>query len=268
MQNYYNKLLYENIHVLSLCILIIILLWHIHKICDTNSEVYMYKSITKSSSDNTFKILILGATHGNEPVGYHAINKIMSMLNTQQIKLTNLKNYEIYFVPIVNMCGLKTNSRYNMFLFDINRNYNTDSIINYKINHQIKKIINDNNIDLVIDIHEGYSFHNINKNSLGSTISFNFNDDLLKSTIINNINSTIVTNDKKFVFIPSDKMEKDIGTLLEYCTKNKTKHILIEITGQENIQPLSLRIDQCMNILFSILNYYNLIDSHTINKQS
>lgn len=242
--------MHYKITLIFLLIIIFALVLYVYNICNYDPEIFMYKSI---KNDNKFKILILGATHGNEPVGYYATKKLMDMFNLQMIKPNNC---QIYIVPAVNICGFRTNSRYNMFAFDINRNYDTDS----NINDQIKKIIKNNNIDLVIDIHEGFSFHKINKNSLGSTVTFNFDDDKLGTMITSNVNKSIKENNKKFIIKKYSELEERNGMLVKYCNENNVKYILMEITGQQNIQPIEIRIQQCMNILFSILYYHNSVN--------
>ena len=107
-------------------------------------------------------------------------------------------------------------------------------------------IIDTNIIDFVLDFHEGYDFHKINENSLGSTITYT-NDITGKAKeigkkLVEKINKTIENDKKKFTLL--DYNYKPIeGTLLEYLSGLNISGILIETTGQNNIQPLQKRLE-------------------------
>ena len=46
---------------------------------------------------------------------------------------------------------------------------------------------------------------------------------------------------------------------VEYAQKNNKQYILLEITGQNDIQPMELRTSQGLNIINTIFNYYNIL---------
>lgn len=107
---------------------------------------------------------------------------------------------------------------------------------------------------MIIDIHEGWGFNKINNKSMGSTITtYNF-PKLLENNIIQNINMTIADQNKKFS-VNTENMNKYSGTLHGFIKNKNKKYILIELTGQNNIQPIELRIAQGINILNSIFDY-------------
>ena len=110
-------------------------------------------------------ILIIGATHGDEPAGYYGIKEYMNKLNKQEI---SLKKGKIIFIPLVNYCGLQLNSRNHNTVGNINRLYNSVKNINI-IN---KLIINFSKIsDFIIDFHETSNYANKSDKILGSTIT-------------------------------------------------------------------------------------------------
>ena len=123
-----------------------------------------------------------------------------------------------------------------------------------RINKQIIDIINSNRIDFVLDFHEGYDFHKINVKSFGSTISYTY-DKTGKAkkygeNIVEKINETIIDEKKKFTLLdPNYKPIK--GTLLSLLSELKISGILIETSGQNNIQPLQKRLEQ-IELIFNI----------------
>jgi predicted deacylase len=213
-------------------------------ICDTLPLTYEY------GQDNKYTILVLGATHGDEPAGHHIIKNMMN-----RASVTNAK---VIFVPSVNNCGYILNRRYNYLFTDINRNYYDDT--DYKINKYIIDLVNKS--DFVIDIHEAYDYHRINKESIGSTITLSYNDKHKKSEleniILSNVNKYIVDEDKKFVSLNAKDQMID-GTLLQYCINKNKNYMLIEITGKLDKQPLDKRIEQGTNILNSVFSYFDIM---------
>jgi hypothetical protein len=214
-------------------------------------------------------ILIVAGTHGNEPAAsYYFSNIIKSKYRPDSGKMI--------IIPRVNDCALKINRRSVPLLGDINRKYYIDNKVNLeknrevnekvngevngninRINKQIIEIINSNQIDFVLDFHEGYDFHNYNSNSFGSTISYT-NDNTGKAKdyggkIVEKLNETINNEKKRFTLLdPSYKPIK--GTLLDFLSELKISGILIETSGQNNIQPLKTRLDQ-IDVIFKFIIY-------------
>ena len=108
----------EQIVIILLIIIIIIIIYYnstINNICYKEPEYFEYSGKEKGPT-----ILIVGATHGNEPAGYYGIKEYMNKLNKQEILL---KKGKIIFIPSVNYCGLKLNNRNHNTVGDINRLY-------------------------------------------------------------------------------------------------------------------------------------------------
>jgi len=275
----YNIFNFTNFLLIIIVLIILLYINHINRICMVKPEIFTY--IARQSNPLQLddakqtnlepNILIIGTTHGNEPVGYYAITKLMNLLNNKEILLLKGK---LTLIPVVNYCGFKNNTR-NIFLFnDINRQYHgkTSSIIN----KTIMKTCNDN--DFILDFHEGWGFHKIDKSSIGSTITPNNTEISYKIAhdMRNNINRSITSSNKKFIIRTNDKIllkENNEyssritvkGTLshhIEEYSKNNTRekhYILIETSGQNDIQPIDLRVDQAIIFIKTLLDYYDMI---------
>jgi len=174
----------------------------------------------------------------------------MGKLNSQELYL---KRGKIIFIPTVNYCGLQLNNRNHNTVGDINRLYD---IANKNI---INKLIAGftNNTDFIIDFHEGYTYANNSNNSLGSTItpSETILAELVANKVVENINKDIIIDYKKFKIY---KEKNIIGSLRDYAVKLKLNYLLVETTGQNNIQPLEIRVNQCISVINTVTNYFNL----------
>jgi len=240
----------ELIILILLIIIILIIIYYrttINNICYKEPEYFEYVGKEKGPI-----ILIVGATHGNEPAGYYGIKEYMNKLNRQEI---TLKKGKIIFIPSVNYCGLKLNKRNHNTVGDINRLYkdNDNNIIN-------KLIINfSKTSDFIIDFHEGYDYANKSDNTLGSTITPAETEKSLEiaNKVVNNLNKIINIDYKKFKINHNKKIK---GTLRDYTDFIKLNYILVETTGQGDVQPLNIRTEQCVNIITTVLENYNMIE--------
>ena len=251
-----------NIFLFIIIIIIFIYYNHMNKICISKPETFIYSAKNNPTDIN---ILIVGTTHGNEPVGYHAITDLMNLLNNNKLIL---KKGTLTLVPVVNYCGFKKNTRNIFFFNDINRQYyiNTNSIINQSI---IKLT---ETSDFILDFHEGWGFHKIDNSSIGSTITPNniLNSLDVAQLMKDAVNNTINEDKKKFI-IRTDNTEliKNVneysikttvsGTLASFLEKQSKQYILIETSGQNMIQPLDLRVNQAIIFINELLKYYNMI---------
>ena len=236
--------------ILALVIIIVLIIYYkstINNICYKEPEYFEYVGKEKGPT-----ILIIGATHGNEPAGYYGIKEYMNKLNKQELIL---KKGKIIFIPSVNYCGLQLNKRNHNTVGDINRLYRdmeNNNIIN-------KLIINfSKTSDFIIDFHEGYDYANKSDETLGSTITPSETEIALKvaNIVVNNLNKIIDIDYKKFKINHNKKIS---GTFREYADINKFNYILVETTGQRDVQPLNIRTEQCINIITSVLGNFDMI---------
>jgi hypothetical protein len=193
-----------------------------------------------------YKICFIAGTHGNEPAG--------SITLLELIKNNYFTNNNVFIrvIPIVNNFGYKFGIRYqnNILHPDINRNFLNNGLCKVS-----KKLINlTHDFDLIIDFHEGWSFHKINNSSIGSTLTATEKSFNLAENIINEINKTIIKNEYKFIL---RRNICDISSTFGCYRKNIGKeYILVETTGQNNIQPLNLRKQQIKIVIDNIIKNY------------
>lgn len=237
------------------------------KICNTVLKYYIYDSKVPGNT-----ILLIGGTHGNEPAGSVCIKEFQNELNNKNI---NLKTGKLILIPEVNYCALRLGIRFMPFIGDMNRKYPCSH--NEKCNNKIiNEIINlSMHADFIIDFHEGWGFNRLNKKSMGSTITPTDTEKSLKISqkVLKELNKNIEDKQKKFIILTnnilSDEEEDydydynesiDIeGTLRNFMNMNKKNYILVETTGQDDIQPLPIRTNQNKIIINTILKEYNII---------
>ena len=240
-----------------LAIIVIILITFIV----TYSESYcgdLRLKITSFNTEKQKKIVIISGVHGNEYAPPIGVSHFMSQ-NTNKF---DDYDYHIVFIPRVNDEGLIQKRRYLpcmstiTYNHDINRHFYTDTekqLDETSLEKQIINIIQDANY--VLDFHEAYDFHKIKPSSIGSTISISNNGLPLTmaNVLVTGINETIPDNNKKFTVLSVD--EHNIPhTLRDYCEKKGIQYNLVEITGQNNKQPLNIRVNQTKIILETLFD--------------
>lgn len=231
--------------ILVICLICFIITEYINKI----------NPIIIDSGNEGNILLLIGGTHGNEPASS------IGLINFSQsgIKLARGK---IIIIPDVNKLGLFFNIRYGFdgfILVDYNRQYpsNINKKSNNFINKQILKYIEI--ADFIIDFHEGWDYNIIQPKSLGSGIypSNTLKAQEIGKDILESINNIISANNKKFTL--TKNLDKIDGTLLSYSNIINKNYILIETTGQNNVQHIDIRIKQILSIINTVLQKLNMI---------
>ncbi len=243
--------------MIFIIILILFILLIIYFYCDDFQHYIINKEGTKT-------ILLLGTIHGNEPAGSVAL--------TEFIKENSNKNIKFIVVPTVNRCGKMLCMRNNI-LFDMNRQFTTRPFFN--INKKIIKLMDQ--ADFILDFHEGYDYHIINKESIGSTLSPTNTEEsyIVAKKILTKLNDSITDANKKFMILvtPSDSnndlinkqpeiysQASIIPNSLDYYVNNQPKkynYILVETTGINNKQPLDIRTKQIKEIINTLIEHYS-----------
>ena len=249
-------------HIKNIGIIILILLLLIYII----PKVLYGHNITEFFADNIIdyydynvynpigSICIIGSVHGNEPIGFVALTNLIN--NRYFNDISKKHNINIRIIPCPNKYGIKNNTRYmpNVLYPDINRNFRAEKGV-----EPVSQTIIDltKNYDLVIDLHEGWGFHRINKESVGSTLSPGRTNKSIKLAEIANINVNKLISEplKKFLVLYERSCEIP-NTLACHREMNKKHYILIETSGQGNLQPIEIRTQQMSNIIDSIINNY------------
>jgi hypothetical protein len=203
-------------------------------------------------------ILFVGGTHGNEPSGTVGLEQLQQFFSIN----LKLKKGKITIISRMNPCGLLLNCRSLPHRFinnDLNRNYPKKYGENPldKISEKVIKIVDGH--DWIIDFHEGWDFHLRNKNSLGSGIYPNKTElsYLMANKIKDDLNLSITDSSKKF--ITKRNIDTELKTLQNYCNLVTKNHILVEITGQNDIQPMELRSSQVLSVCGTVLKQLHMI---------
>ena len=133
----------------------------------------------------------------------------------------------------------------NMANADLNRNYSSEGgscTISKKVQYVLQQA------DYVYDGHEGYNFTQLIPSSMGSGV-YPSKDKIaihLATKLVDSINQSPYLRDKEDYkkFITRKNWDLIDGSLRKFCQQLGIPYILVETTGQNNIQPISVRADQ------------------------
>ena len=196
-------------------------------------------------------IYVQGSVHGNEPAGSKVSMKILNEI--RQNRFNKYKGTIIIF-PYPNIEGIKLNQRFvpELLPYDINRSFTNSNT--RMIPNKIMKIVR--NSDFIIDLHEGWGYHLEDKGSVGSTLGPTTKySTKLSIEIIDQLNKNIKEEYKKFSMNNSD--DCSITTTLRcYSSKLNKHYILVETTGQNNKQPINIRVDQMYTIITHVFDNF------------
>jgi hypothetical protein len=213
--------------------------------------------------DSGFKgptIGIVGSVHGNEPAGSATL---MSMLAADDFRPSLGK---IIIITKANPVGLDLNIRENPITGnDINRQFGGD--ITDESARQILDAVGDS--DVIIDLHEGWGWHLwpeygphgvsrfnslFGPKSVGSTLTVSNHKiwNLLPDQIAGTLNQIIPDRRKWFSVIRNASCK--IPTSLNcYAQKNDIPYMLVETSGQNDVQGLGIRVTQMKTIINMVL---------------
>lgn len=243
--------------IISIIVILILILVFYSKIDsfqnNKKGDIEYYDFLPKNNNINK-SILIISGVHGNEPAGSVILHKLIN--NGYFYNKAQQNNIYIRVIPSVNKWGLSHNLRFqpNIFFPDINRNFKGYGLD--KTSKTIIQLIKD--FDVILDFHEGWGFHQISPESVGSTISPG-NTKLsvyLAEKSIHRLNQKINEPLKKFMVLYNRSCVIP-QTLACHCKKQNVHYLLIETSGQNNVQPLEIRTDQIHDIIDECLNRLN-----------
>jgi predicted deacylase len=211
-------------------------------------------------------LFVIGGSHGNEQGSVYGINAFIKDL----IKNKSMFNYfsKIIVLPNANKSGLLFETRemvHRLTHRDLNRNYPSKHGQHARdsISRKICKLVD--KADWVLDFHEGWGFVKERKGSMGSGIFPNtcLEAETMAREIEKSINETIDNPLKKFE-VQINHISPE-GTLQDYATLKNKKYILFETTGQNDIQPISLRKVQVLHILNYFINNLHRSEENKTN---
>lgn len=205
------------------------------------------------------KCFILASTHGNEEAGFRACVRLIA--NGWFAKKARENNINIIVIPAGNPYGLRNGVRWsaNKSKPDINRNFGTETGDD-EISAQIIRALAD--CDIVLDFHEGWGYYKQGMGSVGSTLMSTETPlglaKRLNFMARNELNSSIVEPVKKFTSITGKQCDIK-KTLRCYMQERQKEYILIETSGQNDIQPLEVRMRQVYTVLRVVLDHFKTV---------
>lgn len=231
--------------IIAIIFIIIFMFRKPERITDDANKFKVYVFDSKKPGPT---VLIVSGVHGNERAGPIYLTQL---INTGYFRPNKGK---LIIAPIVNKWGFDNNTRYKRGIIntDINRNFTEyggkDSYSNEMI--ELAKEAN-----IILDFHEGWGYHLKDSNSVGSTLSPTKELMSDANKIANDINNTIAIPYKKFIVRDRDSCDLT-GTFACYCDMNNKAYMLIETSGQNDIEPLEVRANQIKIIIDNIVNKY------------
>jgi len=254
-----KSLILSIIIVLLICFIYTYCIHNTHENASNVDSVDSVKKYTFTTNKNALTIGFLGGVHGNEPSGAHELQHLIDTGYFRHAALTSNTNIKV--IPRANDFGLRYNSRYRYLPHmwndaDLNRVFHK----NDAMGNDIKEFFKD--CYLVVDFHEGWGWNLINPNSLGSTITPSHRHIRpMCQRIADSLNYDPTSNEA----IMSDNRKKftvgytppcDIkGTFSCHRWNSNELHILVEISGQNDIQPIHIRRRQVKKVVEVCLGF-------------
>jgi gamma-glutamyltranspeptidase / glutathione hydrolase len=210
-------------------------------------------------------LLVTGGLHGNEPAGYRA---------AEQIRHWPIQCGKLIVVPRVNSPGLKQNTRWlpgePNSIRNANRNFPKIGELNEARSVPIKALwtfMQEQNLDWVVDLHEGFDFNIANPNSVGSSIIYFDTPEMqtLAAKIHADVNATIEDPNRKIVR-RSKSGPVNGGLVRASVERLGAKGFCFETTFQ--YQPLSTRTRQHRIMVHRLMQELNMVGSKPVSGQS
>ena len=216
-----------------------------------NQKLY-YKDF--GNKEQRVRICLIAGVHGNEPAGSLLFHRLIK--NGYFDYIASTQNIFIRVIPSVNEFGLEHNTRYQNSLKhpDINRTFTEEGEIHH-LSRDLLRLLKDTT--LVIDFHEAWGFHRIHPQSLGSSITITGDSDTqeVAQLIVQNVNQLI--NNPKYRFDVLKRICSIQNTLSCYLHKRGINYILVETSGQNDVQPVEIRQTQIVNILDTVFSFFH-----------
>lgn len=195
---------------------------------------------------------IIASVHGNEPAGGLLLEKLIK----EGWFASNVKHGSVRIIATPNPIGLKMGIRSRFFKGDLNRTFYSGT--NDADALEIIKFFE--SCDIVIDFHEGWGFHQIQPESLGSTVMANSEwSDKLARNMVKDLNAdplmTLLCDPRKLFVVMPKEQTCDISTTFAcYRQRIGQHHILVETSGQNDVQPLQIRQSQVFTLIKSLIH--------------
>lgn len=212
----------------------------------------------RSGSDGP-TVLIVGGVHGNEPAGAHAAERMLDWV---------LLRGRLVIVPRANVPALEARSRRMPGLSraesDLNRQFpmTNQEAPTGELAGALWSLVCEIRPDLLLDLHEGYHFTQIEPDSVGSSIITDRREDTraLAGVMLDTLNPTIEDPLKRFVL----KSPMVRGSLARGASEVLgVPSMILETTTRG--QPIGLRSDQHTMLVRAALSELGVLESGPLN---
>ena len=203
-------------------------------------------------------VVITGGIHGNEPAGARA---------AEQIRHWPITRGRLIVIPHANVPGLRDGTR---FLpgeppqrRDLNRQFpktkaaKAPNEAKGMLGQALWKFISAQKPDWVIDLHEGYDFHQINSKSVGSSI-IDAKGDAANAAVpkmLAAVNATIADPKKKLV-----RLRYPVDGSLARAAHERLRAAAMILETTTKSQPLSLRARQHRLMVHALLTHLQMVN--------
>jgi hypothetical protein len=220
----------------------------------------LYKK--ESSGENT--LLVIGGIHGDEPGGYFAPSVL--------VQNYTIKKGSLWVVPNLNFDSIVRNRR--GIYGDMNRKFNKveKNDEDYETVQNIKKLILDKKVDLILNLHDGRGFYRhkwessifnpsawgqafiIDQTKLHKDIKFSNLDEIAKK-VSENLNTGLVENHHSFNIKNTKTKEKDEQMQLSLTYFAITNHKpAFAVETSKNITDLVKKVKYQLKAIESFMN--------------
>ena len=230
-------------------------------------EVQTIRAVPARCNDDTPRVLCVGGVHGNEPAGARMLQSFL------QNKLPRLVCGTLHVAAAANPCGLAANTRFlpEFSCPDINRAFPTTERGRENAEYDVSQAAElgklTENVDVVLDFHEGFDFASRKEHSLGSSITVHAFTNEERAALfsaaeaaVQEMNAEIDDAEKKWVVFDGAERRVPLGSFAKFCRVMERAYVLVETSGQNDIQPLDLRVEQARVVLIHMLAELGLTD--------
>ncbi len=215
--------------------------------------------LTQTASKPGPCVVVVGGVHGNEPAGAEAARAISEWV---------IKRGKLIVVPEANVLALAANQRYtpgtSNRLRDLNRNFPRRGDEPDEVRGDLAaahwELVRQLEPDWVVDLHEGFDFHQVNDRSVGSTIIVYPRSRSLTATsmMIESVNALVEEPEKKFIPLVRGPVD---GSLARAAAEHLgTESLILETTVKD--QSLETRVLQHQVMVDRLLRHLRMIDPH------
>lgn len=189
--------------------------------------------------------LFLGTVHGNEPAGGVALEVLRRCLDDGRLRL---QCGRLSLVPRGNPCGAELGIRWSPTergrAMDLNRVYNGPTPEGEFGRYLWTARGGLRDVDGVLDLHEGWGYHFENGASVGSSLQATGEEARRHARVlVVGLNERLPPS-ARYPFAWIGRPPQIAGSMLDWCYRYGRQSILVETSGQNNIQPLAVRAAQ------------------------